>query len=91
MTAFTTVMSSLPLVLATGPGSESRMVIGMVILSGVAFATLLTIYVVPVMYIALARNTGSPQALSRELARLEQENPNEHAHDEVVPVEPNKP
>lgn len=91
MTAFTTVMSSLPLVLATGPGSESRMVIGMVILSGVAFATLLTIYVVPVMYIALARNTGSPQALSRELARLEQENPNEHAHDEVVPVQPNKP
>lgn len=85
MTAFTTVMSSLPLVLATGPGSESRMVIGMVILSGVAFATLLTLYVVPVTYIAIARNTGSPKALSRELERLEAAAPDEHAADEVVP------
>ncbi|MCC5825779.1 efflux RND transporter permease subunit [Alkalimonas sp.] len=73
MTAFTTAMSSLPLILASGPGSESRMVIGTVIFSGVALATLLTLYVVPVMYIALARNTGSPKRLARELAALEAE------------------
>ncbi|MEE1999870.1 efflux RND transporter permease subunit [Alkalimonas sp. MEB108] len=71
MTAFTTAMSSLPLILASGPGSESRMVIGTVIFSGVALATLLTLYVVPVMYIALARNTGSPKRLAKELAALE--------------------
>jgi multidrug efflux pump len=84
MTAFTTVMSSLPLVLATGPGSESRMVIGMVILSGVAFATLLTIYVVPVTYIALARKTGSPLALSREIEQLEAAHPIQHQDEQAV-------
>ncbi|MCH8537518.1 MAG: efflux RND transporter permease subunit, partial [Alkalimonas sp.] len=72
MTAFTTAMSSLPLILASGPGSESRMVIGTVIFSGVALATLLTLFVVPVTYMALARNTGSPKRLARELEALEQ-------------------
>ncbi|WP_333607779.1 efflux RND transporter permease subunit [Arsukibacterium sp.] len=86
MTAFTTGMSSLPLVLASGPGSESRMVIGMVIMSGVALATLLTLYVVPVTYIALARNTGSPKSLSRKLQQLELASPHEHAADEVKPL-----
>ena len=84
MTCFTTIMSSLPLIIATGPGSESRMVIGMVIFCGVALATLLTLYVVPVTYIAIARNTGSPKALSQELQRLERQAPDEHAADEVI-------
>jgi multidrug efflux pump len=85
MTAFTTAMSSIPLIVATGPGSESRMVIGMVIFAGVSLATLMTIYVVPVMYIALARNTGSPKRLEHKLQQLEQEAPDEHAADEVHP------
>ena len=72
MTAFTTVMSAVPLVIAVGPGSESRAVIGMVILAGVSVATLLTIYIVPAMYYAIARNTGSPLQLSQELDKLEQ-------------------
>jgi multidrug efflux pump len=73
MTAFTTVMSSIPLIVTTGPGSESRMVIGMVICAGVAFATLLTLYVVPVAYVALARNTKSPETIAKQLAALEQQ------------------
>ncbi|WP_337878918.1 efflux RND transporter permease subunit [Rheinheimera sp.] len=73
MTAFTTVMSAIPLIITTGPGSESRMVIGMVIFAGVGIATLLTIYVVPVAYLVLAKNTGSPEQLSRELELLEQQ------------------
>ncbi len=75
MTAFTTVMSSIPLIITSGPGSESRMVIGMVICAGVGFATLLTIYIVPVAYVALARNTGSPQDIAKTLDALDQTNP----------------
>ncbi len=70
MTAFTTVMSSIPLIITTGPGSESRMVIGMVICAGVGFATLLTLYVVPVAYVALARNTSSPETIAKQLEEL---------------------
>lgn len=85
MTAFTTAMSSIPLIVASGPGSESRMVIGMVIFSGVALATLMTIYVVPVTYMAIARNTGSPKRLEQKLHQLENAAPDEHAADEVHP------
>ncbi len=73
MTAFTTVMSSIPLIITSGPGSESRMVIGMVICAGVGVATLLTVYIVPVAYVALARNTGSPQDIAKQLHSLDNE------------------
>lgn len=59
MTGFTTVFSALPLVLASGPGAESRMVIGMVIFSGVLVSAFVTLFVVPTAYSWLARNTGS--------------------------------
>jgi multidrug efflux pump len=79
MTGFTTVFSSLPLVLATGPGAESRTVIGVVILAGVLLATFLTLFVVPTAYYWLARNTGSPLQLSREVAALERANKDDKA------------
>lgn len=75
MTGFTTVFSSLPLVLASGPGSESRMVIGMVIFAGVMMATFMTLYVVPTAYFWLARHTDSPLRRTHELERLDDEIP----------------
>ena len=40
----------MPLILASGAGAEDREVIGVVVFSGVLFATLLTLFVVPVLY-----------------------------------------
>ena len=70
MTTLATVMGSVPLILATGAGSESRTVLGIVVFSGVSLATLLTLFVVPTFYALLARRTGSPQAVARRLQRL---------------------
>lgn len=67
MTAMTTLIGALPLLMATGAGSESRQAIGLVVFSGVALATLLTLVVVPLTYNLLARNTGSPERVSRQL------------------------
>ncbi|SFX25354.1 efflux RND transporter permease subunit [Marinospirillum alkaliphilum] len=67
MTAATTLIGTLPLLLATGAGSESRQAIGLVVFSGVALATLLTLLVVPLTYNLLARHTGSPETVSRLL------------------------
>jgi multidrug efflux pump len=67
MTAFTTVMGALPLVLSTGPGHEVRSVIGAVVMGGVALATLVSLFLVPMAYSLLARRSGSPQAVSRRL------------------------
>lgn len=80
MTAFTTVMSSIPLIITAGPGAESRMVIGMVICAGVGFATLLTVYVVPVAYLLLARRTKSPEFIAQQLTQQEQQHPDQHQH-----------
>ncbi|WP_334015387.1 efflux RND transporter permease subunit [Alteromonas sp. S167] len=75
MTGFTTVFSSLPLVLASGPGAESRMVIGMVIFSGVLLSAFMTLYVVPTAYSWMARNTGSPLMRTQEIEKLEKDIP----------------
>lgn len=69
MTGLTTIAGTIPLVLATGAGSETRVVIGIVVLSGVLAATVLTLFTVPVAYALIARNTGSPKRVAREIAR----------------------
>ena len=73
MTTFTTVTSAIPLVLAVGPGAESRMVIGVVIFAGVSLASIFTLFVVPGAYYWLCRNTGSPLEISQEIARQQAE------------------
>ncbi len=73
MTTFTTVTSAIPLVLAVGPGAESRMVIGVVIFAGVSLASMFTLFIVPGAYYWLCRNTGSPQAIAKEIDKLEQQ------------------
>ncbi len=70
MTGITTAAGSIPLLLSSGAGAETRAVIGTVILAGVLAATLFTLFVVPVAYDLLARRTGSPGDVRR---RLEQE------------------
>ncbi len=67
MTGITTVAGALPLILSSGAGAETRQVIGIVVLSGVSVSTVLTLFVIPVLYSLLARRTGSPQRVRREL------------------------
>jgi multidrug efflux pump len=55
MTTGAMVLGALPLALATGAGAESRSQIGWVIVGGMSFGTLLTLFVVPVAYTLLAR------------------------------------
>ncbi len=69
MTTFTTVTSAIPLVLAVGPGAESRMVIGVVIFAGVSLASVFTLFVVPGAYYWLCRHTGSPLVISQEIEK----------------------
>ncbi|MFQ3209691.1 MAG: multidrug efflux pump [Colwellia sp.] len=73
MTTFTTVTSAIPLVLAVGPGAESRMVIGVVIFAGVSLASIFTLFIVPGAYYWLCRNTGSPKAIANEINKAEQQ------------------
>ena len=55
MTTGAMVLGAVPLALASGAGAESRAQIGWVIVGGMSFGTLLTLYAVPVAYTYLAR------------------------------------
>ena len=72
MTTVSTLMGSIPLMLAMGAGSESRNVLGIVIFSGVLMATLLTLFIVPGFYQLLGRRSHSPKTITRRLEELTQ-------------------
>ncbi|PCI33518.1 MAG: multidrug transporter AcrB [Alphaproteobacteria bacterium] len=63
MTSFTTIMGSIALVVGNGAGAETRFVLGIVIIFGVSIATFFTLFVVPVAYLVIARNSASPKAV----------------------------
>ena len=69
MTAITTLAGSVPLMLASGAGYESRSSIGIVIFSGVLVATVMTLFVAPGIYRLLARNTRSPETMTHKLSQ----------------------
>jgi len=71
MTTVSTVMGSIPLMLATGPGSESRSTLGIVMFWGVSLASVFTLFVVPVFYNLFARATGTPDMVSNKLKSLQ--------------------
>ncbi|MGQ0618835.1 MAG: efflux RND transporter permease subunit [Panacagrimonas sp.] len=67
MTSIATIAGAIPLMFASGAGYEARQILGVVIAFGVAFSTVLTLFMVPAFYCALCRRTGSP---GRHAARL---------------------
>lgn len=67
MTAFTTLAGSIPLILSTGAGYESRVAVGTVIFFGMAFATVVTLFVIPAMYRLISANTQAPGHVEAEL------------------------
>ncbi|MDA0977950.1 MAG: efflux RND transporter permease subunit [Proteobacteria bacterium] len=56
MTTLAMIVAMVPLLIATGPGAESRFQIGLVIATGLGIGTLFTLFVVPAFYLMLARN-----------------------------------
>ncbi len=58
MTTAAMVLGAVPLVLAHGAGAESREQIGWVIVGGMAFGTLLTLFVVPCVYSVMGRRAA---------------------------------
>jgi hydrophobe/amphiphile efflux-1 (HAE1) family protein len=53
MTSLATVLGILPIALAIGAGSESRVSMGVAVIGGLLCGTLLTLFVVPAMYVVL--------------------------------------
>jgi multidrug efflux pump len=73
MTSIATICGALPLAFAHGAGAESRSAIGWVIIGGVAFATILTAFVIPALYLLLAPFTKPINAIAQRLSQMETE------------------
>ena len=55
MTSFATILGALPIALAIGDAATSRVPMGMAIIGGLAFSLILTLYVIPGLYIYFTR------------------------------------
>jgi multidrug efflux pump len=77
MTSVATVMGAVPIALGLGAGALSRRPLGYAIVGGMVFSTLLTLYVVPSVYVifdrALARTRGREVTPRQTLAAAEAE------------------
>jgi multidrug efflux pump len=71
MTSISAAAGSIPLILAGGAGGEARRSIGVTIFFGAIFATLVTLFIVPVFYNLFARFTKSPMATARRIEAFE--------------------
>jgi len=70
MTTVATVVGHFPLVLASGAGSSARNSIGTVLVTGMSIGTLFTLFVVPSIYVLVARDH---KAMAESLRELESE------------------
>jgi multidrug efflux pump len=59
MTSLSTVLGILPIALALGAGSESRVSMGIAVIGGLIFSTFLTLFVIPAMYAYLSRKSAT--------------------------------
>ncbi len=69
MTTVAMLMAMVPLLLASGPGSVSRFQMGLVIFSGLGIGTLFTLFVVPAMYVLLAKDRNAELHELQDAAR----------------------
>ncbi|WP_143959524.1 efflux RND transporter permease subunit [Litoribacter populi] len=58
MTSLSTILGILPIALALGAGAESRVPMGVVVIGGMAFSTILTLFVIPAVYTYLTSKEG---------------------------------
>jgi len=69
MTTGAMVLGVVPLLLASGAGAVSRYDIGLVIASGMSIGTLFTVFVVPAMYMVVARDHGPGPEFDANITR----------------------
>jgi multidrug efflux pump subunit AcrB len=68
MTTAATVVGHFPLVIATGPGAGARNSIGIMLVSGMVIGTFFTLFVVPAVYLLVAKTRAASRAAERQEA-----------------------
>jgi multidrug efflux pump len=66
MTSFATILGTLPIALALGAGAESRVSMGIVVIGGLLFSTILTLLVIPTIYTYLSEKSKTVSNVTEE-------------------------
>lgn len=72
MTSFTTVLGMVPLAIGSGEGSETWQPMGIAVIGGLTFSTILTLFIVPVLYSILVNRAQRKERERQE--KLQQQN-----------------
>ncbi|WP_130536624.1 efflux RND transporter permease subunit [Thiomicrorhabdus indica] len=70
MTTITTCAGAVPLIFSSGAGAETRQILGYILIWGVAFSTLLSLFLIPALYALIAKHTHTPQYTTQRLNRI---------------------
>jgi multidrug efflux pump len=61
MTSISTILGLLPLALASGEGANGRIAMGTAVIGGLLISTMLTLFLIPAMYIYLSTDRKSAE------------------------------
>jgi multidrug efflux pump len=71
MTSIATIFGAVPLALSGGAGAEARSAIGWVIIGGASLSTLMTLFLVPVVFLLVGRFTAPRSTIAEKLAEMQ--------------------
>lgn len=97
MTSFTTVLGLLPLALGIGEGAELQAPMALTVMGGLTIATLLTLFVIPIIYAMAAAIWGkntiktAPVSTASPEQIKETSQPSESRNDTILPLVPKEP
>jgi HAE1 family hydrophobic/amphiphilic exporter-1 len=74
MTAFSFILGIFPLVVASGSGAEARKVMGMALLGGMTLATLLGVFLYPMLFVFIGKIAGYEKKRNKAALAVESEN-----------------
>jgi HAE1 family hydrophobic/amphiphilic exporter-1 len=71
MTAFSFILGIFPLVIATGAGAEARKVMGMALMGGMVLATILGVFLYPMLFVFIGKIAGYEKKRDRETQQVQ--------------------
>ncbi len=81
MTALTTALGMLPLVVAAGAGATARQALGTAVFGGMIVATILGVFMIPVFYVAVQRTTEKIVEIEHKIEGAVHHTPKEESED----------